>query len=82
MMSTMSRADIQYISLTTDPSRYHHDTTQELIQANMRLTGSLDETRAKHRETECWNMALAVMLAVAVVLLVLTWAGYISIGRG
>ena len=74
----MSRADIQYIPLTTDPSR-RRDLTPELTQANIWLAGGLDEERRCRRESERWRMALAVMLAVTVMLLVLTWAGYISI---
>ena len=75
----MSRADIQYIPLTTDPSRRIRDLTPELTQANIWLAGGLDEERRCRRESERWRMALAVMLAVTVVLLVLPWAGYISI---
>lgn len=77
----MSRADIQYMPLTTDPSRRIRDLSPELTQANIWLAGSLDEERRKQRESEHWRMALAVMLAVTVTLLVLTWAGYIPIGR-
>ena len=75
----MSRADIQYIPLITDPSRRIRDLTPELTQANIWLAGGLDEERRCRRESEQWRMALAVMLAVTVVLLVLTWAGYISL---
>ena len=78
----MSRADIQYKPLTTDPSRRIRGLTPELTQANIWLAGSLDEERRSRRESEHWRMALAVMLAVTVTLLVLTWAGYIPIGRG
>ncbi|MBT9811210.1 hypothetical protein GPL26_16415 [Enterocloster citroniae] len=75
----MSKADIQYMPLTTDPARYNHDLTTELTQANIWLAGGLDEERRRQRESEHWMMALAVMLAVTVTLLVLTWAGYITI---
>lgn len=75
----MSRADIQYMPLTTDPARCNHDLTTELTQANIWLAGGLDEERMMQRELEHWRMALAVMLAVTVTLLVLTWTGYISI---
>lgn len=77
----MSRADIQYMPLTTNPVRYDPDPVAELLQANIWLAGGLDEERRKQRESEHWRMALAVMLAVTVTLLVLTWAGYIPIGR-
>lgn len=75
----MSRADIQYIPLITDPSRRIRDLTPELTQANIWLAGSLDEERRCRRESEHCGLALAVMLAVTVTLLVLTWTGYISI---
>lgn len=75
----MSRADIQYMPLTTDPSRRIRDLTPELTQANICLAGSLDGERRRRRKAEHLMMALAVMLAVTVTLLVLTWAGYITI---
>lgn len=75
----MSRADIQYIPLTTDPSRRIRDLTPELTQSNIWLAGGLDEERRCRMESERFGLALAVMLAVTVVLLVLTWTGYISI---
>ena len=75
----MSKADIQYMPLTTDPARNNHALTTELTQANIWLAGGLDEERRKQMESEHWRMALAVMLAVTVTLLVLTWTGYIPI---
>lgn len=78
----MSRADIQYMPLTTDPSRRIRDLAQELTQANIWLAGSLDEERRCRRESERFGLALAVMLAIATTLLVLVWSGYIPIGRG
>lgn len=75
----MSRADIQYMPLTTDPSRRIRDLAQELTQANIWLAGSLDEERRCRRESEHCGLALAVMLAIATTLLVLVWSGYISI---
>lgn len=75
----MSRADIQYMPLTTDRERCNPDPVAELLQANIWLSGSLDEERRCRRESEHCGLALAVMLAVTVTLLVLTWTGYISI---
>ncbi|KMW23724.1 hypothetical protein [Enterocloster citroniae] len=75
----MSKADIQYMPLTTDPARYNHDLITELTQANIWLAGGLHEERMMQRGSEQWRMALAIMLAVTVTLLVLTWTGYISI---
>lgn len=72
----MSRADIQYIPITTDPSR-RRDLTPELTQANIWLAGGLDEERRCRRESERFGLALAVMLAIATTLLVLVWSGYI-----
>ena len=48
----MSRADIQYMPLTTDPSRRIRDLAQELTQANIWLAGSLDEERPWR---SCWR---------------------------
>ena len=42
----MSRADIQYIPLTTDPSRRIRDLTPELTQANIWLAGVPEGVRA------------------------------------
>lgn len=78
----MSRADIQYMPLTTDPSRHIRDLTPELTQANIWLAGRLDEERRCRRESEHCGLALAVMLAIATTLLVLVLSGYIPIGRG
>lgn len=78
----MSRADIQYMPLTTDPSRRIRDLAQELTQANIWLAGSLDEERRCRRESEHCGLALAFLLAIATTLLVLVWSGYIPIGRG
>ena len=75
----MSRADIQYIPLIKDRERCNPDPVAELLQANIWLAGGLDEERRKQMESEHWRMALAVMLAVTVTLLVLTWTGYIPI---
>ena len=75
----MSRADIQYMPLTSDRERCNPDPVAELLQANIWLAGSLDEERRCRRESEHCGLALAVMLAVTVTLLVLTWTGYISI---
>ena len=75
----MSRADIQYMPLTTNRERCNPDPVAELTQANIWLAGSLDEERRCRRESEHCGLALAVMLAVTVTLLVLTWTGYISI---
>ena len=75
----MNRADIQYMPLTTDRERCNPDPVAELLQANIWLAGSLDEERRCRRESEHCGLALAVMLAVTVTLLVLTWTGYISI---
>lgn len=47
----MSKADIQYMPLTTDPARNNHDLTTELTQANIWLAGGLDEERRKQMES-------------------------------
>ena len=78
----MSRADIQYMPLTTDPSRRIRDLAQELTQANIWLAGSLDAELRCRRESERFRLALAFLLAIATTLLVLVWSGYIPIGRG
>uniref|UniRef100_UPI002E78900C hypothetical protein n=1 Tax=Enterocloster aldenensis TaxID=358742 RepID=UPI002E78900C len=75
----MSKADIQYMPLTKDRERCNPDPVAELLQANIWLAGSLDEERRCRRESEHCGLALAVMLAVTVTLLVLTWTGHISI---
>lgn len=75
----MSKADIQYMPLTKDRERCNPDPVAELLQANIWLAESLDGERRRRRESEHVMMALAVMLAVTVTLLVLTWAGYITI---
>lgn len=73
----MSRADIQYIPLTTDPTRCIRDLTPELTRANIWLADGLDWERRCRMEAEHLMMALSVMLAVTVTLLILTWAGYL-----
>ena len=78
----MSRADIQYMPLTTDRDQYNPDPVAELTQANIWLAGGLDEERRCRRESERYGLALAFLLAVATTLLVLVWSGYIPIGRG
>ena len=75
----MSKADIQYMPLTKDRERCNPDPVAELLQANIWLAEGLDGERRRRREAEHVMMALAVMLAVTVTLLVLTWAGYITI---
>lgn len=75
----MSKADIQYMPLTKDRERCNPDPVAELLQANIWLAEGLDGERRSRREAEHVMMALAVMLAVTVTLLVLTWAGYITI---
>lgn len=73
----MSRADIQYMPLITNPARRGPDPASELMQANIWLSGSLHESRERCQRAERLNLAQAVMLAVTAVILVLTWAGYI-----
>jgi len=77
----MSLADIRYMPLTTDPSRQRRDIIPELTQASIWLEGGLHEARRSQKDAEWMIVALTVMLAVTVTLLVLTWAGYIPIGR-
>ena len=77
----MSLADIRYMPLTTDPSRQRRDIIPELTQASIWLEGGLHEARRGRKDTERMIVAQTAMLAVTVTLLVLTWAGYIPIGR-
>lgn len=78
----MSLADIRYMPLTTDSSRRCRDLVPELTQASIWLEGGLHEARRSQKDAERMIVALTVMLAMTVTLLVLTWAGYIPIGRG
>lgn len=78
----MSLADIRYMPLTTDPSRRRRDLVPKLTQASIWLEGGMHEARRSRKDAERMIVALTVMLAVTVTLLVLTWAGYIPIGKG
>lgn len=75
----MSIANIRYMPLTTDPSRRRCDLVSELTQASIWLEVGLYEARRSRKDAERMIVALTVMLEMTVTLLVLTWAGYISI---